>query len=153
MPGRTMRVATKFTNIANRYFLSKGQQVDVVYVQGSVELAPLTGLADVIVDIVESGETLRQNGLSELEYICEISSVCERNCQDQTGPDDSLCDSGYRCSTASACVKSMRPLRNARMVNSPGSASRALAATHISTMCRKTTGDPCAEISTTSSVV
>jgi ATP phosphoribosyltransferase len=74
-PGRTLRVATKFTNIASRYFLSKGQQVDIVYVQGSVELAPLTGLADLIVDIVESGETLRQNGLCELEVICPISSV------------------------------------------------------------------------------
>jgi ATP phosphoribosyltransferase len=77
--GRTLRVATKFTNIASRYFLSKGQQVDVVYVQGSVELAPLTGLADVIVDIVESGETLRQNGLVELEFICPISSVVVAN--------------------------------------------------------------------------
>jgi ATP phosphoribosyltransferase len=77
--GRTLRVATKFTNIANRYFLSKGQQVDVVYVQGSVELAPLTGLADVIVDLVESGETLRQNGLRELEVICPISSVLVAN--------------------------------------------------------------------------
>jgi ATP phosphoribosyltransferase len=77
--GRTMRVATKFTNIANRYFLSQGQQVDVVYVQGSVELAPLTGLADVIVDLVESGETLRQNGLVELEFICPISSVVVAN--------------------------------------------------------------------------
>jgi ATP phosphoribosyltransferase len=77
--GRTLRVATKFANIANRYFLSKGQQVDVVYVQGSVELAPLTGLADVIVDIVESGETLRQNGLVELELICPISSVIVAN--------------------------------------------------------------------------
>jgi ATP phosphoribosyltransferase len=78
-PGRTLRVATKFANIANRYFLSKGQQVDVVYVQGSVELAPLTGLADVIVDLVESGETLRQNGLCELELICPISSVIVAN--------------------------------------------------------------------------
>jgi ATP phosphoribosyltransferase len=77
--GRTLRVATKFANIANRYFLSKGQQVDVVYVQGSVELAPLTGLADVIVDIVQSGETLRQNGLRELELICPISSVLVAN--------------------------------------------------------------------------
>jgi ATP phosphoribosyltransferase len=77
--GRTLRVATKFANIANRYFLSKGQQVDVVYVQGSVELAPLTGLADVIVDLVESGETLRQNGLCELERICPISSVIVAN--------------------------------------------------------------------------
>jgi ATP phosphoribosyltransferase len=78
-PARTLRVATKFANIANRYFLSKGQQVDVVYVQGSVELAPLTGLADVIVDLVESGETLRQNGLCELEVICPISSVVVAN--------------------------------------------------------------------------
>jgi ATP phosphoribosyltransferase len=77
--GHTLRVATKFPNIANRFFLSKGQQVDLVYVQGSVELAPLTGLADVIVDIVESGETLRQNGLAELEFICSISSVVVAN--------------------------------------------------------------------------
>lgn len=77
--GRTLRVATKFPNIANRYFLSKGQQVDLVFVQGSVELAPITGLADVIVDLVESGETLRQNGLSELELICSISSVVVAN--------------------------------------------------------------------------
>ncbi|HKP58158.1 MAG TPA: ATP phosphoribosyltransferase [Polyangiales bacterium] len=79
VPGRTLRVATKFPNIASRFFLGKGQQVDLVYVQGSVELAPLTGLADVIVDLVESGETLRQNGLSELELICPISSVMIAN--------------------------------------------------------------------------
>jgi ATP phosphoribosyltransferase len=78
-PGRTLRVATKFPNIASRYFLGKGQQIDLVYVQGSVELAPLTGLADVIVDLVESGETLRQNGLVELEFICPISSVVIAN--------------------------------------------------------------------------
>jgi ATP phosphoribosyltransferase len=77
--GHTMRVATKFPNIANRFFLSKGQQVDLVYVQGSVELAPITGLADVIVDLVESGETLRQNGLAELELICSVSSVVVAN--------------------------------------------------------------------------
>ncbi len=79
VPGRTLRVATKFTNIASRYFLSKGQQIDLVYVQGSVELAPLTGLADVIVDLVESGETLRQNGLEELDLVCSISSVVVAN--------------------------------------------------------------------------
>ena len=75
VPGRTLRVATKFTNIARRYFLGKGEQVDFVYVQGSVELGPITGLSDVIVDLVESGETLRTNGLSELELICHVSSV------------------------------------------------------------------------------
>jgi ATP phosphoribosyltransferase len=75
VPGRTLRVATKFTNIARRYFLSKGEQVDFVYVQGSVELGPITGLSDLIVDLVESGETLRMNGLSELELICDVSAV------------------------------------------------------------------------------
>ena len=77
--GRTLRVATKFTNIARRHFLNKGQQMDFVYVQSSVELAPLTGLADLIVDLVESGETLRQNGLVEHELVCEISSVVIAN--------------------------------------------------------------------------
>ncbi len=77
--GRTLRVATKFTNVARRYFMGKGEQADFVYVQGSVELAPLTGLADVIVDLVESGETLRQNGLEEYETICDVSSVVIAN--------------------------------------------------------------------------
>jgi ATP phosphoribosyltransferase len=77
--GRTLRVATKFTNVARRYFLGRGEQIDLVYVQSSVELAPLTGLADLIVDLVESGETLRQNGLVELEKICDISSVVIAN--------------------------------------------------------------------------
>src|SRR5690242_18920285 len=78
-PARTLRVATKFTTIARRYFLSKGEQVDFVYVQSSVELAPLTGLADLIVDLVESGQTLRENGLVEHEVICDISSVVIAN--------------------------------------------------------------------------
>ena len=77
--GRSLRIATKFTNIARRHFLGKGQQVDFVFVQSSVELAPLTGLSDLIVDLVESGETLRQNGLTELETICDISSVVIAN--------------------------------------------------------------------------
>ena len=70
-----MRVATKFPHIAEKHFRSKGMHVETIYVQGSVELAPVTGLADVIVDIVESGETLRQNGLIVLEEIVEISST------------------------------------------------------------------------------
>ena len=77
--GRPLRVATKFPNIAHRHFLALGRQVETIYVQGSVELAPLTGLADIIVDLVESGETLRQNGLVELETICRISSVVVAN--------------------------------------------------------------------------
>ena len=72
-------MATKFQNVARRCFAGRGEQVDVVYVQSSVELAPLTGLAHVIVDLVESGETLKQNGLVEQELICDISSVVIAN--------------------------------------------------------------------------
>lgn len=78
-PLRPLRVATKFTNIAGRYYAERGQQVELIYVQGSVELAPLTGLADVIVDLVETGETLRQNGLEVFEHVCDVSSVVVAN--------------------------------------------------------------------------
>jgi ATP phosphoribosyltransferase len=76
---RPLRVATKFPNITSRHFRAKGQPIELIFVQGSVELAPLTGLADVIVDLVETGETLRQNGLEPLEAICAISSVVVAN--------------------------------------------------------------------------
>jgi len=74
-----LRVATKYPTIAMRHFLARGRQVDVIYVQGSVELAPVVGLADVIVDLVETGETLRRNGLVELERVCDISTVIVAN--------------------------------------------------------------------------
>lgn len=79
VPGRPLRVATKFPNIATQHFMAKGEDVEIIFVQGSVELAPLTGLADVIVDLVESGETLRTNGLVEHETICGVSSVVVAN--------------------------------------------------------------------------
>jgi ATP phosphoribosyltransferase len=72
---RPVRVATKFPGIAGRHFARKGIAVELIFVQGSVEIAPLVGLSDVIVDLVESGETLRQNGLAELETIVEVSSL------------------------------------------------------------------------------
>jgi ATP phosphoribosyltransferase len=78
-PRRALRVATKFPRIAERHFASRGTPVEIVYVQGSVELAPLTGLADVIVDLVESGETLRQNGLAPLEHVADVTSVIIAN--------------------------------------------------------------------------
>ena len=78
-PGTRLRVATKFPNVATRFFRKRAQPVEIIFVQGSVELAPLTGLADVIVDIVETGETLRQNGLVVLDTICEVSSVVVAN--------------------------------------------------------------------------
>jgi len=78
-PPHTLRVGTKFPNLAARHFSRTGRPVEIIFVQGSVELAPITGLADRIVDLVESGETLRQNGLVELEHVCDVSSVVVAN--------------------------------------------------------------------------
>lgn len=69
-----MKVATKFANITKRYFAEQGVQVDLIKLNGALELAPSMGLADVIVDIVDSGNTLRANGLEPLALIAEISS-------------------------------------------------------------------------------
>lgn len=70
-----LRVASKFTNIARNYFfLEKGRTVEIIKLHGSVELAPLVGLSEVIVDIVESGKTLNENGLCVLETICDLSA-------------------------------------------------------------------------------
>lgn len=68
------RVATKYPNIARNYFLHKGKSVEIIKLNGSVELGPLMGLSDVIVDIVESGRTLKENGLVILEEICSVSA-------------------------------------------------------------------------------
>jgi len=73
------RVATKFPRIATEHFAKKGVQAEVIYVGGSVELAPLVGLSDVIVDIVESGATLKENHLEVLEHIADISTVLVAN--------------------------------------------------------------------------
>ncbi|AGT33420.1 ATP phosphoribosyltransferase [Geobacillus genomosp. 3] len=68
------RVATKYPNIASTYFREQGEQVEIIRLNGSIELAPLIGLADRIVDIVSTGQTLRENGLVELERIAEVTS-------------------------------------------------------------------------------
>ncbi|QRG67259.1 ATP phosphoribosyltransferase [Brevibacillus choshinensis] len=73
-PTEAPRVATKYPKIASRYFREQGQQVEVIKLNGSVELAPMIGLADRIVDIVSTGRTLKENGLVELEHICEITT-------------------------------------------------------------------------------
>jgi ATP phosphoribosyltransferase len=67
-------IATKYPNVARRFFESKGMDVDIVKIEGSVELAPLLGLADGIVDIVETGVTLRENGLEVVEDVTPISA-------------------------------------------------------------------------------
>ena len=69
-----VRVATKFVNIARRYFAEQGRQVETVKLYGSMELAPIAGLSDLIVDLVDTGNTLRANGLEPLEHIADISS-------------------------------------------------------------------------------
>jgi ATP phosphoribosyltransferase len=73
------RVATKYPRIAQKHFAARGVQAEVIFVQGSVELAPVTGLADLIVDLVETGSTLRENGLEERELVCSISSLLVAN--------------------------------------------------------------------------
>ena len=70
----TLRVATKFPNIATRYFRGQGRAIDIIKLNGSIELAPIIGLSDVIVDIVETGTTLRENDLRVLETILPISA-------------------------------------------------------------------------------
>ena len=72
--GSRIRVATKFTRIASEHFATKGVHVDLIKLYGSMELAPLTGLADAIVDLVSTGNTLRANHLVEVEEIMKISS-------------------------------------------------------------------------------
>ena len=72
--GGRLRIATKYVKCAERHFAAKGQQVEVIKLYGSMELAPLVGLADRIVDLVESGNTLKANGLVPLEHIADISS-------------------------------------------------------------------------------
>ena len=72
-PGRT-RIASKYVNIAKKFYAGKGQQVEIIKLYGSMELAPLVGLADLIVDLVDTGNTLKANGLEPLEHIMDISS-------------------------------------------------------------------------------
>lgn len=67
-------IATKYPNITRKFFESKGMDVDIVKIEGSVELAPLLELADGIVDIVETGTTLKENGLEVIQYVCPISA-------------------------------------------------------------------------------
>ncbi len=74
VPGRRRRIATKYVHSTRRHFAAKGEQVEIIKLYGSMELAPLVGLADAIVDLVDTGNTLRANGLEPLEHIADISS-------------------------------------------------------------------------------
>ena len=80
-PNRTLRAATKFKNIASRYYSSKSRDIDIIELNGSIEIAPILGLSDVIVDIVETGTTLKEN---DLEVIAEIMKISARLIANQT---------------------------------------------------------------------
>ena len=73
-PQKTLRVATKFTNIAKGYYAAMGRDIDMIHLNGSIEIAPILGLSDVIVDIVETGTTLKENNLEVIETIVPISA-------------------------------------------------------------------------------
>ncbi len=73
-PGRTLRVASKFVNVASAYYAAQGRDIDIIRINGSVELAPILDLSDVIVDIVETGTTLRENDLRVIDTIVPLSA-------------------------------------------------------------------------------
>ena len=73
-PRHTLRVATKFSRIATRYYASLGRDIDIIHLNGSIEIAPILDLSDVIVDIVETGTTLRENQLKEFATVVPISA-------------------------------------------------------------------------------
>ena len=73
-PERTLKVATKFSRIAQNYYASMGRDIDIIHLNGSIEIAPILGLSDVIVDIVETGTTLKENNLVVIETIVPISA-------------------------------------------------------------------------------
>lgn len=70
----TLRVATKYVNVAKKYYYQKEQNIEIIKLSGSIELGPVIGLSDVILDIVESGKTLKENNLSILEEVANISA-------------------------------------------------------------------------------
>ena len=73
-PQQTLRVATKFGNITKNYYASQGREIDIIHLNGSIEIAPILNLSDVIVDIVETGTTLKENNLEVIESIVPISA-------------------------------------------------------------------------------
>ena len=72
--GRTLRVATKFPNVARAYYAAQCREIDIIKLNGSIEIAPILGLSDVIVDIVETGSTLKENALEPIATVFPISA-------------------------------------------------------------------------------
>ena len=91
-----LRVATKFPHIAARHYLSQSREIDIIKLNGSIELAPILGLSDVIVDIVETGATLKENGLEPKETVVPISArlIANKACYPFKAKEiDALCES------------------------------------------------------------
>lgn len=86
------KIATKYPNVASAYFREQGEQVEIIKLNGSIELAPLIGLADRIVDIVSTGRTLKENGLVEYEKIVEVTSRLIVNPASFQLKDDRICE-------------------------------------------------------------
>jgi ATP phosphoribosyltransferase len=74
VPDGRVRICTKYVNVARRYFAEQGKQVEIIKLYGSMELGPIVGLSDFIVDLVDTGNTLKANGLEPLEHMADISS-------------------------------------------------------------------------------
>ena len=100
---RALRVATKFTNIAREHYNGQGREIDVIKLSGSIELAPLLGLSDVIVDIVETGNTLRENNLKVVEMIMDISARFISNKVSYKFNHEAIAN---MCARLAECVKS-----------------------------------------------
>ena len=90
--GRTLKVATKFPNITQSYYNSICRDIDIIHLNGSIELAPILGLSDVIVDIVETGSTLKENDLVVFERFVPISARLIANTASYQFKDDAIND-------------------------------------------------------------
>ena len=89
-PRRTLKVATKFSNIAQNYYSAQGREIDIIHLNGSIEIAPILGLSDVIVDIVETGTTLKENDLEVFETVVPISARLIANKSSYKFQDDQI---------------------------------------------------------------
>jgi len=101
--GRTLRVATKFPNIAKNFYAAQSREIEIIKLNGSIELAPIVQLSDVIVDIVETGKTLRENDLEVLQEICPISArliVNKASFRFKNERIEDMCDRMSRISSA-----------------------------------------------------
>ena len=97
---RTRRVASKYPNVTKRYFEAKGMDVETIKIEGSVELAPILGLADAIVDVVQTGTTLKENGLMPIETVAPISARLIVNTASMKLYKDAIADFVGKCEEA-----------------------------------------------------